>query len=229
MSTDDHHAFGWQPTIDTVLEHPLIGVERRRTRVAIGFLAVFVGLFVVSYAGSVLTVNGEALETLTERFDMVSTVLIALAAAAVTIVPFLYATWNGGPALSFALPLVPVTLGHMAAGQYVLGLDTVIALTVGSAASALALFAADIRRTGSLRPWNAGSRDESQLLFVTMLTVVAAVSASQFVAGAPPRSLELYLPFSVLWFASLGIVGAYWQAAIRTTVAARLKRGRSES
>lgn len=229
MSTDERHVLDPRPAVGDVLEHPLVGLERRRTAVAVAYLAILLGIFAVRYAGMTLAIDGAPLETtLTSRFDVVSAVMIALAAGTITFVPFLYAAWNGGPALSFAMPLVPTVLGTLATGRYVLTLDGTIALTVGGAASALALFATGVRRTGSLRPWRTRV-DTAALLFVTASTVVAAAGVGRFVAAAPPRHLEGYAPFVVLWLVPLVVVGAHWAAAIRNTVAMRTERERSES
>ena len=229
MSTDDHPSIGTRSTTGSVLEHPLIGLERRQTGIAAAYLAVLIGLFAISYTGSAVTIDGAALDTVVPGFDAISSWLIIIATVTIAIVPFLYAAWNGGPAVAFVLPLVPVLLGDIAAGQYVLGTDTAIALTVGAAASALALVAADIRRTRSLRPWRAADSDDSQLLVVTILTVVAAISVGRFVAGVPPRYLEWYAPFGALWLVPLTVVGCYWGAAVRTTVVTRTDRVRTDS
>ncbi|WP_436346324.1 hypothetical protein [Natronorubrum sp. FCH18a] len=229
MSTDDRYGFDRRPAIDDVLEHPLLGLERRRTSVAIVSLLALTALFAVSYAGSAVAVGGAPLETLTTQFDTITKVLIALVTATITILPFVYAAWNGGPLLSFSMPLVPVLLVDVAAGQYVLGVDAAVALTVGAAACALALFATDVRRAGSLRPWRSVEIDAVHLLFVTMAILVAAAGVAQFVAIQPPRTLEWYAPFGVLWLVPVGIVGAYWQAAIRTTVGARAEETEVES
>ncbi|WP_440766508.1 hypothetical protein [Natronorubrum sp. DTA7] len=229
MSTDDRYGFDRRPTVDDVLDHPLLGLERGRTEIALSALLALSALFTVSYAGSTVAVGGAPLETLTTRFDTLTKLLIAIATATITILPFVYAGWNGGPLLSFAIPLVPVFLADVAAGQYVLGVDTVIALTVGAAACALALFATDVRRTRSLRSWTAVEIDAVYLLVVTLAILVAAAGVAQFVATQPPRNLEWYAPFSALWLVPAGILGAYWQAAIRTTVAARAEETQVES
>lgn len=227
MSTDEQYTVDSRETIGDVLEHPLLGLEGRRTAVAIAYLLGLLGLFVVSYAGPAVTIGGVALETRFPQFDTISAILIAVVAATIAILPFVYAVWNGGPALSFGLPLVPVLLGDIAGGQYVLTLDMALALTVGAVASALALFATDVRRTGSLRPWNTAI-DANHLLFATMLAVVAAVGVGRFLAGAPPRSLEWYAPFGVLWLVPLGIVGSYWLATVRTSVTTGAEHERAE-
>lgn len=222
MSTDDRHGFDLRSAVGTVLDHPLAGLERRRTAMALAYLAALIGLFAVSYAGANVSVDDLLLDTLSTGFDHVSSVLIVAVTATVTIAPFAYAIRNGGPGLAFAIPLVPIALGDLAAGQYVLGVDTAVALTTGAAASALALYAADVRTADSLRPWRtAGGPAIPRLLAVTVLTVVAALGIVRFVAVVPPRSLERYAPFAVLWLVPLGVVGSYWASQLRTTVATR--------
>lgn len=227
MSADEHYTVDRRETVGDLLEHPLVGLERRRTKFAVGYLLALAALFVFSSAGPAVAVDGVALESRSPLFDHASTVLIAVVAATITIGPFCYAAWNGGPALALAIPLVPVFLGDVAAGRYVLGLDAAIALTAGGAASALALYASDVRRTRSLRPWRT-DLDVEHLLFVTSAAVVAAVSVGRYLATAPPRSLEWYAPFAVCWLVPLAVVGAYWGATVRATVATRARRERSE-
>lgn len=230
MNTDQYHRFDPRPVINDVLEHPLVGLERRRTLVAVAILTVLLGLFAVRYAGMTVAIDGRLLETVrTAWFDELSAAVIAVAAATITVLPFCYAAWNGGPALSFVMPLVPVVLGDLAAGRYVLTLDAAIALTVGAAASALALFVAGVRRTGRFRSWRSAPSNEPRLLFVTVVTVAAAVAVGRFVIGAPPRYLQGYAPFGVLWVVPLTVVGRYWIAAIRTAAATPSDRARSRS
>lgn len=230
MSTDDcnQNRFDLRPAVSTVLDHPLAGLERCRTTVAVAYLSALIGLFAVSYAGANVRVD-VLLDTLSLGFDHVSTVLIVAFTATVTVVPFAYAIWNGGPGLSFAIPLVPVALGDLAAGQYVLGVDTAVALTAGAAASALALYATDVRTADSLRPWRtAGGPAVPRLLAVTVLTVVAAFGIARFVAVVPPRSLERYAPFAALWLVPFGIVASYWAVEVRTAVATRADHADSD-
>ena len=232
MSTDDRFSLDFRLTAGTALDHPLVGLERRRTAVAVAYLAALIGLFAVSYAGARITVDGVMLDTTTPRFDAVSTYLIALSVATMTILPLAYAVWNGGPGLAFAMPLVPVALGDLAAGRYVLDADTAIALTVGAAAAALALYATDVRTTGSLRPWRAAverARVPGELVVVTILTVVAAVGVARFVAVVPPRHLDRYASFAGCWLVPLAVLGSYWVGQLRTTVAARAEREQVES
>ncbi|WP_339105370.1 hypothetical protein [Haloterrigena salinisoli] len=229
MSTDDRRGFDLRSAVGTVLDHPLVGLERRRTAIAVASLAALIGLFAVSYAGATVRVDGALLDTLSLGFDHVSTVLIVAATVTITIGPFAYAIWNGGPGLAFAIPLVPIALGDLAAGQYVLGVDTAVALTTGAVGSALALYAADVRTADSLRPWRtAGGPAIPRLLAVTVLTVVAAFGVVRFVAVVPPRSLERYAPFAALWLVPLGIVASYWAGEVRTTVATRTDHADSD-
>ncbi|SEH17631.1 hypothetical protein SAMN04487967_3301 [Natronorubrum sediminis] len=216
MSTDDHHTLGRRHAGYRLLDHPLVGLERRRTALALAYLGALSALFALSYAGTTVTIGDVALESMSTRFDTITAGLIALATATITIVPFLYAVWNGGPALAMGMPLVPVGFGYLAAGRYVLTVDAVIGLTVGAAACALALFATDVRRAGSLRPWRRVGIDNARLIFVTVATVVAAASVLRFVATTTPRSLEWYAPFGVLWLVPVCVLACYWQAALRT-------------
>lgn len=232
MSADDRFTVAVRPTVSTVLDHPLVGLERRRTAVALAYLAALIGLFAISCAGARIAVDGVLMDTLTVGFDHVRTILIALAVATITIAPLGYAAWNGGPALAFAAPLVPVALGDLAAGRYVLDVDTAIALTVGAAASALALYATDVRTTGSRRPWQSGvdrSRSPTGPVAVTILTIVAAVGVVRFAAVVPPRHLERYAPFAVCWLVPLGALGRYWVGRLRATVGTRADWERVES
>ena len=228
MSTDDRLAVDPRPAVSTALDHPLLGLERRRTGVALAYLSALIGLFAVSYAGANVRADDVLLDTLSPGFDHVSTVLIVAVTVTITIVPFVYAAWNGGPGLAVAIPLLPVVIGDVAAGQYVLGTDTAVALTTGAAASAVALYATDVRTTGSLRP-RSTAVDGPQLLVVTVLTVVAAVGIGRFVATVPPRSLEQYAPFAVLWLVPPAVLGGYWVQRLRTSVAARVDRTGAES
>ncbi|APX97647.1 hypothetical protein [Natronorubrum daqingense] len=229
MSTDDHHTLGRRHTGYRLLDHPLVGLERRRTALAFAYLGVLSGLFALSYAGTTVTIGNVALESMSTRFDTITAGLIALATATITVVPFLYAVWNGGPALAMGMPLVPVGFGYLAAGRYVLTVDAVIGLTVGAAACALALFATDVRRAGSLRPWRRVGLDSARLIFVTIATVVAAASVLRFVATTTPRSLEWYAPFGVLWLVPVCVLACYWQATIRTWREPRAADERVES
>ena len=216
MSTDERTAFGRRlPAVDR-LANPLLGIRPRRTAIGIGYLFALTSLFAVSYAGSAVTVDGDPLDTVVPGFDAVSTVLILLATATITVGPLLYAAWNGGPVLSFAFPLVPLLPGYVVGGGYVLGLDGTIALTVGAAASALALLATDVRSERSLRPWRYPSVDSTRVLAASVATVIAAVGVGRFLGAATSTSLAQYRPFGILWLPTLAIVGSYWYALVRT-------------
>lgn len=215
MSTDTGHR-GWHEDPGSLLEAPLVGLERRRTAVAIAYLLTVVAMFGVSYAGSTVTIDGAHLDTLTKQFDTLRTILIVVATATMAIVPLVYAVWNGGPALSFAFPLVPELLSEVIAGGYVLDLDAAIALTVGATASALALLAIDVRRRGVIRPWRSRAPDARSLWFVTIVVLVAAVGILRFVTTAPTHILEWYAPFGALWLVTAAIVPSYWYALRRT-------------
>ncbi|WP_247003481.1 hypothetical protein [Halosolutus gelatinilyticus] len=221
MSTD-RRLIEW-PDGPAILENPLIGLDRRRTTIAIAYVLAVVGLFAASYAGGAVVIDGTPLDTARPSFDTISAVLIALATATMLVVPLGYAAWNGGPALSFALPLVPVLLADAATGRYVLDLDVSIALTVGAAACALAVLSTDVRRRGTYRPWRYRSIDENAVLFVTAATIVAGVGVRRFLVTAPAHAREWYLPYGACWLVPVGILVAYWYG-LGTSVANRTGR-----
>ncbi|MFC7213789.1 hypothetical protein ACFQO4_06805 [Saliphagus sp. GCM10025334] len=193
-----------------LLDHPWLGLERRRTVAVGGYLCGLIALFLISHVGTRVTIDDVVLDSLTVGFDTVRTIAIALVTPTILLIPLCYAAWNGGPALSFTLPLVPVTIGDLLAGGYVLDLDVALALTVGASAAAVALVSADVRRLGSVRVWRSSEVDADRLLFVTALVVVAAVGVGRFVAAAPAYVLEWYAPFGGLWFVVAAILGFYW-------------------
>lgn len=216
MSTADGTRERWLTTgrrvFSGTLGHEALGVRPRRTRIALGSLACLFGLVLASYAGSGVTVGGDPLETYTWGFDALSMVVIALAAATVTVAPFAYAAWNGGPVFSFALPLAPIAVSDVLAGRIALEIDAAIAVTVGVASAALAVYAAEVRESGSYVPWRGRppAAWEDRLLFVTAATMVALVAVGSFLETAPAYVLTWYAPFAPLWLVALGLVCTYW-------------------
>lgn len=198
-------------------DHELLGIDPRRTRLAVAALAVVLAVLAGSHAARVVTVGDVPLDTYTPRFDALSTVAILAATGAGAAAP-LYAVWNGGPLLSAAIPVAPVAAGDALAGRYVLDLDAVIALTVGAASAALALYAADYRVAGSLRPWRdrPAGEWEDRLLAVSVASAVGLAAAGSFLTAAPPHARSWYLPFATLWLLPVAIGGAYWNARLRT-------------
>ncbi|MFC6765086.1 hypothetical protein, partial [Natrinema soli] len=172
--TDDHRSLEVRAAVSTALRHPLLGLEPRRTALAGASLLGLIATFLASYVGTKVPI-GNALRTpLTFGLDTLSLLVIALVTATMLLAPLCYAVWNGGPLLSFGLPLVPVAVGDTVAGGYVLDLDLAVALTVGASAATLALLSTDVRQVGSARFWRADV-DEDRLLFVTAIATVAAV------------------------------------------------------
>ncbi|AGB29966.1 hypothetical protein C488_18890 [Natrinema pellirubrum DSM 15624] len=218
MSTDtgDRHSPGAAASIGAALEHPLVGRYRRRTALTIAYLGGLVAMFAGSYLGARVSVGGDVLDTVsTKGFDALSMVFIAFVMLTLLIVPVCYALWNGGPGMAALLPLVPVALGDLVVGSYVLDLDLATGLTVGASAAALALVATDARRAGSLRFWEAPIDDDG-LLFVTAVSLVGAFGVARFVAAAPTYVYEWYAPFGTLWLVPAGVVGSYWLRRLRS-------------
>lgn len=207
--TDDHRALEVRAAVSAALGHPLLGLEPRRTALAGASVLGLIATFLASHVGTGVPI-GDAFRTpLTLGLDTLSLLVIALVAAAMLVAPVCYAVWNGGPLLSFGLPLVPVVIGDTVAGAYVLDLDLAVALTVGASAAALAVVSADVRQVGSVRFWRADT-DEDQLLFVTAIAIVAAVGVGRFVGTVPSYVLEWYAPMGPVWLVTAAIVGSYW-------------------
>ncbi|SEW26222.1 hypothetical protein [Natrinema salifodinae] len=211
------------------LDHPLLGREPRRTVLAVAYLVGLVAMFCASYLGARLTIDGVVLDAAsTSGFDALSMVFIAFVSLTLLVVAPCYALWNGGPALSFALPLVPVAMGDVLSGAYVLDLDVAIALTVGAGAAAIALAADDARRARSLRDWRVGI-DEDRLLFVTASAIVAGVGVGRFLAAAPAYIREWYAPAGACWLLTGAVVGGYWLAWIGTVWRTRVDQSTAET
>lgn len=217
----DHEESGDAPdSIASILDHPMLGRRPRRTGAAIGYLAVLVAVFLVDVVGASIALPRTSPATFTATFDATAAVFIVVATLSITVVPLVYAVWNGGPALALSIAVAPVVLAAVAAEQVVLGLDTAIALTVGAAASVLAVFANDVQERGSFRPWRRLEADAAdgtnRLPFVTVVSVVALVGAVRFVRSVPSYVLEWYAPFGLLWLVPLALLPTYWNARIRT-------------
>lgn len=209
--TDDHRSLEIRAAVSAALGHPLLGLEPRRTALAGASLLGLIATVLASHVGTGLPI-GDALRTpLTVGLDTLSLLVIALVTATMLLAPSCYAVWNGGPLLSFGLPLVPVAVADTVAGAYVLDLDLAVALTVGASAAALALLSADVRQVGSVRFWQAEhDGDEDRLLFVTAIATVAAVGVGRFVDTAPSYVLEWYAPMGPVWLVTAAVLGSYW-------------------
>lgn len=224
MSTDTDERDSLDPmtSISAALEHPLVGLYRRRTALTVAYLGGLVAMFAASYLGARVAVGGDVLDTVsTKGFDALSMVFIAFVMLTLLVVPFWYALWNGGPGVAALLPLVPVALGDVIAGSYVLDLDLATGLTVGASAAALALVATDARRAESLRFWEVPVNDDDGLLFVTVVSLVGAIGVGRFVTAAPAYVYDWYAPFAGLWLVTAGIVGGYWLRRFRSALRLR--------
>ena len=200
------------PIGTTFWGNPLVGLDRRRTAATAVLLGCFALLFAVSYGGGVVTVDGQPIETTTAAFDSLSAFVIVFAVALIVAGPIVYAVWNGGPVGAVAVAFVPIALGEVATGRYAFGLDGAIATTTGVVGCVLGLYVIDVRETSSFRPWRVHLCSREQLLLVTAITVIGAVSVARFVASAPDFLAEIFAPFAMLWLVPLGLLGRYWLA-----------------
>lgn len=203
-------------TLKEWAECPLLGTDPRRTAVSLAVLTVFACLTVVSTVAKD-DLAGLRLATQTTAFDSLSSVVIVAGTALVLVGPFVYAAYNGGPALAFTIPLVPVALGELVAGRYVLDLDGAVALTTGVAGAAVALYLADVRRTGAHTPWNAPARG-GERLFVLAVAVAGGVLVGRFVAATPDRVVSTYLQFGFLWVLPLAVGAGYCLPVVREMI-----------
>ena len=214
------------PAIGAVCTHRLLGRDERRTSLALAYLGGFCLLFTASYAGSTVTVGGVHIDTYTRVFDGLAAIVIVVAVATITLVPFVYAVMNGGPLLSFTIALVPIGLAELVSWRYVLGLDGAIALTTGAAASAFALYVSEVRAAGTFQPWRERPIDADALLVVTALVSLSTVTIARFVAFAPGHVTAWYAPFLALWLVPAVVVPGYWTAWLyRTVLENRVRRG----
>lgn len=199
----------------TDLGSPLLGRDPRRTRLGIAALTAVVILLSVSHVAA-REIAGVRLQTVTSAFDTLSAIVILVSTALVLVGPFVYAAWNGGPALAFAVPVVPIAFGNLLAGRYVLGLDLTVALTTGVAGAAVAWYAADVGASGSLRPWRSDTSDVTQVTFVLAVATGAGVAAIRFVLVAPDRLVAAYAPFATLWLVPAVVAVCYAGAWLRS-------------
>ena len=194
--------------IATAVAHPVLGRRPRRTALTLVALVALVALHLASYLAS-REVVGVRAQTTSTAFDTLSAIVIIVSLVAIVLGPFCYALWNGGPALSFAIPLVPIAFGELAARRWVLDVDAAVALTTGVAGAALALYTTEVAATGSTRPWRRRRLAPGSSLFVAVVGVGSAVAVSRFLLLAPDRLVDAYIPFAGLWLVALGVGGAY--------------------
>ncbi|PGF15978.1 hypothetical protein CP556_07505 [Natrinema sp. CBA1119] len=228
--TDSHRSLEVRAVVSAALRHPLLGLEPRRTALAGAYLLGLIATVLASYVGARVPISDSLRTPLTSGLDTLSLLVIALVTATMLLAPLCYAVWNGGPLLSFGLPLVPVAVGDTVAGAYVLDLDLAVALTVGASAAALALLATDVRQVGSVRFWRAEhDGDDDRLLFVTALATVTAVGVGRFVGTAPSYVLEWYAPMGAVWLVTAAVLGSYWLNWARSAWHARSDRSAGAS
>ncbi|WP_290817909.1 hypothetical protein [Halovivax sp.] len=202
------------------LAHPLFGVRPRRTRLAVAALVAFLAAHLAS-ALAAREIAGVRAQTLSPAFDSLSAAVIAASLVVVLAGPLAYATWNGGPALAFAVPLVPIAFGELLARRYVFDLDAAVAVSAGAAGAALALYAAEARRTDSLRPWQRRPPDTRRTLFVVAVVAGSAAVVARFVLDAPDGTAAAYAPFAAFWLVPAAVAVVYGVGGFRRADASR--------
>ena len=216
----------------TVLSHPLLGNDTRSTIWSLFALTILLTLVIGNRLSRIITIGGKPLETVTHSnpvttylvFSSVTAFVIGVVTAAILITPFVYAGWNGGPVMTFVIPVAPIAVSDLLLGRYVFDLDWAIAVTIGVSAAALAIYVDDVRRTNSLRPWSSQlvvPDSGTRLQFVTVLFIGTVILIIHFVLASPERIVGWYSGFAVLLFLPGLIVSRYWIRTVRSDVAAK--------
>ncbi|PSP75642.1 hypothetical protein BRC81_14745 [Halobacteriales archaeon QS_1_68_20] len=199
------------------LEHPLVGLSRRRTLLGIGYVVGTVVLVAISawpYEGGIFNPH-----TGVGGIDALRALVIVLAAASLT-VALAYAAWNGGPALALAIPIAPVLAGGAVAGRLVLEVDLVLAMCAGAAAAALATYATGVRRTGRWRPRPYPGLADG-LTIATPAAVVAIVGLVRVSPVVGPHARDALVGAGVLAATAVAALLVQWGVWLRSAVADR--------
>lgn len=151
----------------TYLAHPLLGIEPRRTAVALSYLLI--GSFAIQVSGARAVLFAYTGPHLPGVVDQLSGGTILLTMAATFLFAIAYPLWNGGPLLAIAIPLMAPLSGAVSAGTIALDVDMTLALATGALGAAIA----------TLREVHRGAphRTAITLLDATILTSVAVMIA----------------------------------------------------
>ena len=120
------------------LEHPLVGIDRRWSAVALGYCLLTVVSTAVAlwlYAGGVDHVPGWWVRIV----DGFTAVLIIGAVLSATVLPAVYALRNGGPVMAVTVGLIPYLSGGVLYLDYTLTNDLVVALIGASFGAVVAV------------------------------------------------------------------------------------------
>lgn len=205
---------------------PAVRIERlcgqRRRRTTVGGIVLGALVTVVSASVWLLrwSIGGEGPRYwhLAGPVDTVVTLGI-VGVAASTGLGLLYAVWNGGPLLAFAIPFVPKAIGTLAARGWTLDQDLGIVLSAGAAAAALAVYGAGRLQAGTW--WPSSYPGIVDGLTVATPSVILAGGALLELRGAvgPHATDPLWLAWS-LWGLGAVLVLVEWAICVRDATAA---------
>jgi hypothetical protein len=199
----------------SLLAHPLVGEHRRRSAVGLAFLGTVVSMTVVSSWLSGAVVRSVRLETLTVAIDEFRAFIIVLVLASQAL-GVGYALWNGGPALAFSIPVVPLLVAGGLAGGMALETDLAVALGAGATGATVAVATTTVRYADGFAVRSI-QESAAGLSLATAATVVAIVAALRTPVGTGPRFVVAAISQLVLVVGSLLLV-VLWLSWLRGIV-----------
>jgi len=202
------------------LDHRLLGLDDGRTRLAAAYL---VATSLLIAAGAWLWPLFEGAPFLADVVDEFRDLTIIVATATLPL-SLAYAAWNGGPALSLAIPLVPVLVGATVVGQLVLDPDFVLALCAGAAAAALATYAAGVRRRDDWRPRPYPGLGDA-LAVATPAAVVGTVALVRAVPAVGRAARPGFVVARALLVVAAGVLALQWAVWLRGVASERSADG----
>lgn len=120
------------------LSHPLLGTHPNWTGVMLGYLILGCVLVVASgWRAQFERISGPHLPGV---FDQLAALTIILAVGSTLVLAILYPLLNGGPLLSFIIPVAHPVAGGFAVGSIALDIDLTLALASGSFGATIATY-----------------------------------------------------------------------------------------
>jgi len=189
------------------------GVYRWRTVAGLCLCIGLVGLVLASAWLPRFLINGEGTWHLAEALDK----MIAFSVLAVAMslgLSFLYAAWNGGPALSLGIAVVPTVVATLTTGGYPLTQDHGVVLSAGVASAALAVYSVSVRNGDSWRP--IPETNIVDCLTVTTSLVVLELGVLLKLTGAvgPHVRKPLFLSW-LAWLVAVILIVGGWASCLK--------------
>ncbi|PSQ19939.1 hypothetical protein BRD00_00455 [Halobacteriales archaeon QS_8_69_26] len=203
------------------------GRQPRRRRVGGVVLA---GLTVLVLGGTWvphLLVTGPGTWHRVETVDGVVAAAVLAVVASVGL-GFVYAVWNGGPLLSFAIPVLPELVGRLSAGSWAVDQDLAVVLSAGAGAAVLAVYGTAWAERDSPRADRYGGVVDG--LTVATPAVVLALGALVRLRGrTSPHVADAVGAAWILWGLTAVAATAAWVGCLRAAVGTTESPGDCES